>query len=70
MEHNAVDDASPFCRDGRFLLGDEIVNVAGCSLRGLAMEEARAVLRGCQGEVDLILGNTNISWTYRDISYY
>jgi len=42
-------------RDGRFLLGDEIVNVAGCSLRGLAMEEARAVLRGCQGEVDLIL---------------
>ena len=40
------------------------MNVAGCSLRGLAMEEARAVLRGCQGEVDLILGNNNISGTY------
>ncbi len=32
-------------RDGRFRVGDEIVNVNGCSLRGMGMEEAREVLR-------------------------
>ena len=44
-----------FCRDGRFSLGDEIVNVNGSSLRGLSMEEARNLLRNCQGEVDIIV---------------
>jgi hypothetical protein len=45
-----------FCfRDGRFVLGDEIVNVNGCSLRGLSMEEARNLLRNCRGQVDIIL---------------
>jgi len=42
-------------KDGRFMLGDEIVNVNGASLRGLSMEEARNLLRSCQGEVDIII---------------
>jgi len=42
-------------KDGRFMLGDEIVNVNGSSLRGLSMEEARNLLRSCQGEVDIII---------------
>jgi len=42
-------------KDGRFLLGDEIVNVNGASLRGLIMEEAQSLLRSCQGEVDIII---------------
>jgi len=42
-------------KDGRFLLGDEIVNVNGSSLRGLTMEEARNLLRSCHGEVDMII---------------
>jgi len=42
-------------KDGRFILGDEIVNVNGASLRGLTMEEARNLLRSCQGEVDIII---------------
>jgi len=42
-------------RDGRFQLGDEIVNVNGRSLRGLGMDEARAALRSCGKEVDIIL---------------
>lgn len=42
-------------KDGRFMLGDEIVNVNGASLRGLTMEEARNLLRSCQGDVDIII---------------
>merc|ERR1719350_2494563 len=42
-------------KDGRFQLADEIVNVNGASLRGLTMEEARNLLRSCQGEVDIII---------------
>ena len=37
------------------MLGDEIVNVNGSSLRGLTMEEARNLLRNCRGQVDIIL---------------
>ena len=37
------------------MLGDEIVNVNGASLRGLTMEEAQNLLRSCQGEVDIII---------------
>ena len=43
------------CRDGRFQQGDELVNVAGSSLRGVSMEEARRLLRSCHGDVDIIL---------------
>ena len=43
------------CRDGRFLQGDELVNVNGSSLRGVSMEEARGLLRACAGDVDIIL---------------
>ena len=42
-------------RDGRFRLGDEIVNVNGASLRGLNMEGAKMLLRSSSGEVDIIL---------------
>ena len=43
--------------DGRFKLGDEIINVNGKSLRGVSMEEARNVLRGsCHEDIDIILG--------------
>ena len=42
-------------RDGRFRLGDEIVNVNGASLRGLNMEGAKMLLRNSSGEVDIIL---------------
>ena len=43
------------CRDGRFLIGDEIINVNGASLRGVTMEEARHILRSCSGDVDIIV---------------
>ena len=43
-------------RDGRFRLGDEIINVNGKSLRGLSMEEAKTALRAAAlTEVDIIL---------------
>ena len=42
-------------RDGRFRLGDEIVNVNGASLRGLNMEGAKMLLRNSAGELDIIL---------------
>ena len=46
---------SHFSRDGRFLQGDELVNVNGGSLRGVSMEEARLMLRTCHGDVDIII---------------
>jgi len=42
-------------RDGRFLIGDEIVNVNGQTMRGLEMEVARNVLRNLNGVVDIII---------------
>jgi len=42
-------------RDGRFQLSDELVNVNGASLRGLTMEDAKTLLRNCQGDVDIII---------------
>ena len=37
------------------MLGDDIVNMNVASLRGLTMQEARNLLRSCQGEVDIII---------------
>jgi len=42
-------------RDGRFLIGDEIINVNGASLRGITMEEARRILGSCGPEIDIIV---------------
>jgi len=42
-------------RDGRFLIGDEIINVNGASLRGVTMEEARHILGTCGPEIDIIV---------------
>ena len=46
---------STCCRDGRFLIGDEIINVNGASLRGVTMEEARHILGTCGPEIDIIV---------------
>ena len=47
------------CRDGRFQLGDEIINVNGKSLRGLSIDEARYLLKSScssiSSDVDIIL---------------
>jgi hypothetical protein len=42
-------------RDGRFLIGDEIINVNGASLRGISMEEARHILGTCGPDIDIII---------------
>ncbi len=39
-------------RDGRLLVGDEIVNVNGRRLRGLPMSEAKAILRSSISPTD------------------
>ena len=60
-------------RDGRFQQGDELVNVAGSSLRGVSMEEARRLLRSCSGDVDIILARpataTNGDQTGEQLQY-
>ena len=43
------------CRDGRFFVGDEIINVNGSSLRGITMEQARHILGSCGPEIDIII---------------
>ena len=46
-------------RDGRFRIGDEIVNVNGKSLRGMSIEDARYLLKSScsslSNDVDIIL---------------
>lgn len=42
-------------RDGRFNIGDEIINVNGRRLRGVTLEEARNVLRTTPREVDIVI---------------
>ena len=50
-----------FCRDGRFLIGDEIINVNGSSLRGISMEQARNILGSCGPEIDIIIARDQTS---------
>jgi hypothetical protein len=49
-----IDPVGLVGRDGRFVVGDEIVNVNGRALRGLAMEEARDALKNVDNIVDLV----------------
>eukprot|EP00095_Tigriopus_kingsejongensis_P005692 maker-scaffold158_size296719-snap-gene-1.24 protein:Tk05692 transcript:maker-scaffold158_size296719-snap-gene-1.24-mRNA-1 annotation:"domain protein" len=48
-------------RDGRLLIGDEIVNVNGRRLRGLSMAEAKAILRNCSRlrDIDIVVARTS-----------
>ena len=48
-------------RDGRFQVGDELINVNGSSLRGLSMEDARNVLRNISGMVDIIVARSQLT---------
>merc|ERR1712223_667034 len=49
-------------RDGRFKIGDELINVNGKSLRGLTMDEAKGLLRTCGPDVDIILARDPDQW--------
>ncbi|XP_076061387.1 uncharacterized protein LOC143037156 [Oratosquilla oratoria] len=42
-------------RDGRFRVGDEIINVNGRRLRGVTLEEARHILRHTPRDVDIVV---------------
>jgi hypothetical protein len=42
-------------RDGRFRIGDEIINVNGKRLRGVTLEEAQNALRTTAKEVDIVI---------------
>jgi len=42
-------------RDGRFRIGDEIVRVNGCRMRGLTIQEARTTLRNTPQEVEIVI---------------
>ncbi|XP_039276706.1 uncharacterized protein LOC111046132 [Nilaparvata lugens] len=42
-------------RDGRFKIGDEIVKVNGCRLRGLTIQEARTTLRSAPNQVEIVI---------------
>ena len=44
--------------DGRFHVGDELINVNGKVLRGLSMEEARDALQNAAATVDLIVARS------------
>ena len=50
-----IEPAGLVDKDGRFKVGDELINVNGQSLRGLSMEAARNVLRQLSGHVDIIV---------------
>ncbi|XP_040565936.1 uncharacterized protein [Lepeophtheirus salmonis] len=51
-----IEESGIVHRDGRFKIGDEIINVNGKSLRGLNMDEAKETLRNSGHVVDIILG--------------
>ncbi|KAI9555123.1 hypothetical protein GHT06_017638 [Daphnia sinensis] len=42
-------------RDGRLQIGDEIINVNGCRLRGVGLQEARDILQNAPREVDIVI---------------
>lgn len=44
-----------FFRDGRLQIGDEIINVNGCRLRGVGLQEARDILQNSPKEVDIVI---------------
>ena len=44
-----------FSRDGRLQIGDEIINVNGCRLRGVGLQEARDILQNSPKEVDIVI---------------
>nr|XP_045600657.1 uncharacterized protein LOC123759591 [Procambarus clarkii]XP_045600659.1 uncharacterized protein LOC123759591 [Procambarus clarkii]XP_045600660.1 uncharacterized protein LOC123759591 [Procambarus clarkii] len=50
IEKNGLTD-----RDGRFRVGDEIINVNGRRLRGVTLDEARHILRSTPKEVDIVI---------------
>lgn len=42
-------------RDGRFQIGDEVVQVNGQRVRGMTLQEARTTLKNCPREVDIVI---------------
>ena len=54
-------------RDGRLMVGDEIVNINGRRLRGLAIAEAKAILRACLfGNGDIVVARVSLTKSDRD----
>ena len=47
-----------FDRDGRLLVGDEIINVNGCRLRGVGLQEARDILYNAPRDVDIVIARS------------
>jgi len=50
-----IETGSLVQRDGRFRIGDELVNVNGVSLRGITMREVRRILTTSGPQVDIII---------------
>lgn len=46
-------------RDGRLQIGDEIINVNGCRLRGVGLQEARDILKNAPKEVDIVIARSS-----------
>ena len=42
-------------RDGRLVVGDEIINVNGRRLRGISLQEARQILQKAPKDVDIVI---------------
>ena len=42
-------------RDGRLQIGDELINVNGCRLRGVGLQEARDILQNAPKDVDIVI---------------
>ncbi|XP_043223089.1 pro-interleukin-16-like isoform X2 [Amphibalanus amphitrite] len=51
-------------RDGRFRIGDELINVNGTRLRGVSLEQARACLSQAPNEVDIVIARDPDSAIY------
>lgn len=47
-------------RDGRLQIGDEIINVNGCRLRGVGLQEARDILQNAPKDVDIVIARCNL----------